>query len=235
MEENQCIWNLKERFLKMHGRTFKLFAHKPTWSVRRIVVQESVKVPPRCHQLISTKAVYSDLGPTFSEWMSQPIELAPGVRLARTLVRDQPTNVKVQVVNTNDRHVVLQQGLTLGGLEEVQVAGEPDTSLASDDSNVDLSYLDCILEVADPSVDDPSKQSLAALLKRHRSVFSRDEYDLGCATAVKHKIDTTGNRPFRQPLRRQPLHLASAIDQQLEQMQEQGIIRPSQSEWASTL
>jgi len=39
--------------------------------------------------------------------MSQPIEFAPGVRLTRMLVRDQPTNVKVQVVNTNDRHVVL--------------------------------------------------------------------------------------------------------------------------------
>ena len=200
METNQCIWNFQERSLEMHGRTFKLFAHKPTWNVRRIVVQESVEVPPRCHQLISAKTVYSDLGPTFSEWMSHPIKLAPGVRLARTLVCDQPTNVKVQVVNTNDRSVVLQEGLPLGGLEEVQVTGEPDTPPTSEDANIDLGYLDCILEATDPSVGDISKEDLTALLQRHRSVFSRDEYDLGCATAVKHRIDTAGNRPFRQPL-----------------------------------
>ena len=52
---------------------------------------------------------------------------------------------------------------------------------------------------------------------------------------MTHKIDTGGSRPLRQALRRQPISLQAEIDQQLRQMEEQGIIYPSQSEWSSNI
>jgi len=52
---------------------------------------------------------------------------------------------------------------------------------------------------------------------------------------VTHKIDTGASKPVRQALRRQPISLQAEIDQQLRQMEEQGIIYPSQSEWSSNI
>ena len=66
-------------------------------------------------------------------------------------------------------------------------------------------------------------------------IFSKGEHDLGCATAVEHRIDTGNNRPVRQPLRRQPAHYVSEIDRQLEEWESEGKISPSQSEWASNI
>jgi len=167
--------------------------------------------------------------------MSQPIEVTKGVRLVRTVVSDQPTNVQVNVVNTSDQPVTLPQGLPLGRLEEVQlIETKPAPSDANPPTVGDTTHVDTLLQEVDDSVDDTARGKLHGLLRQHTDVFSRNEYDLGCATMVKHRIDTGSNRPFRQPLRRQPAHLLPIIDEQLQEMQKQGIIRPAQSEWAPT-
>ena len=236
LEETGCIWNFKERSIEIKGAQFKLYAHKPTWSVRRIVLQDTVDLQPRCQQNVPAKTIYSNLAPSFSDWMSQPIEVKKGVRLVRTVVSDQPTDVHVNIVNTNDHTVTLAKGLPLGRLEEVQLmetgSTSPGTSHADDG---DTTHIESLLQGVDESVDNATRCKLQDLLYQHKDVFSRDEYDLGRATMVKHRIDTGDARPFRQPLRRQPAHLLPIIDEQLQEMQRQGIIRPAQSEWGSNL
>ena len=236
LEESGCIWNFKERSIEIQGSQFKLYAHKPTWKVRRIVLQDAVELHPRCQQNIPAKTIYSHLAPSFSDWMSQPIEVATGVKLVRTVVSDKPTDVHVKVINTNDHTVTLPQGLPLGNLEEVQLmetrSTSSDTSQLTDD---DTSHVDALLQEVDESVDDTTRAQLQNLLHQHRDVFSRNEYDLGRATMVKHRIETGSSRPFRQALRRQPAHMLPLIDEQLREMQKQGIIRPAQSEWGSNL
>ena len=236
LEENHCVWNFNQRSVDIRGKQLKLYAHKPTWGVRRIVLQETVELQPRSQQNLPAKTVYSNFSPSLSNWISQPIEIAPGVRLARTVVRDRPTDVHVNVVNTNDHTVVLPPDLPLGRLEEAHVEAPVAPSTSSPGTGVnDTRHLDSLLQGVDESVSNDIRRALKRLLERHSSVFSRSEYDLGCATAVKHRIDTGANRPFRQPLRRQPVHLLPMIDEQLQTMQQHGIIRPSQSEWASNL
>ena len=67
------------------------------------------------------------------------------------------------------------------------------------------------------------------------SVFSQGDGDLGRATAVKHRIDTTNHRPFRQVLRRQPNVYLDAIDAHVDEMMQRGLIDSSHSEWASNV
>ena len=168
--------------------------------------------------------------------MSKPTEVATGVKLVRTVVSDRPTDVHVSLINTNDRTVTLPPGLSLGKLEEVQLMETGNTSSStSQPIDGDTTHVDTLLREIDESVDNSTRCRLQNLLYRHGDVFSRDEYDLGRATMVKHRIDTGINRPFRQPLRRQPAHLLPIIDEQLQEMQRQGIIRPAQSEWGSNL
>jgi len=92
-----------------------------------------------------------------------------------------------------------------------------------------------MLSRIDESVLETTRNSLHDLLLRYSDVFSKNELDWGCNDVVTHSIDTDGNRPFRQQLRRySPAHL-EAIDKHLYDMQKQGVIEPAHSPWASNI
>ena len=235
MEDNDCQWNFTLWHITIHNRMFSLSANKASdanRAVRRIVLQQDITVPPRCQAVILAKTIYPDLSLSTEEWASKPIELMPGVRLARTLVADQPENVQLRVINTNDHSAHLQTGLSLGALEPVQrLTSDGDEA---DDSS-DLTHLDSMFDQIDVTVPEDAKAAFIQLVKKNQSIFSKGEYDLGCATAVKHRINTENCAPVRQCLRRQPPCHQEEVDRQLDEWLQQGRIFPSQSEYASNI
>ena len=72
-------------------------------------------------------------------------------------------------------------------------------------------------------------------LTRFAATFSAGETDLGMANAVRHRIETGTNRPFRQALRRHTTVVIEAIDAQADAMLEADLIEPPQSEWFSNV
>ena len=73
-------------------------------------------------------------------------------------------------------------------------------------------------------------QSLTELLCRYDDVLSREEYDLGTFTAIKHQIDTGNAKPIWQPARRTPITFQS---EEVEYLQNAVVIVLSSSAWAS--
>jgi hypothetical protein len=57
--------------------------------------------------------------------------------------------------------------------------------------------------------------------------------DLGCFSAVQHEIDTRDSPPIKQRMRRTPLGFEQEEEKHLRAMLDHGIVRPSQSSWAS--
>ena len=60
-----------------------------------------------------------------------------------------------------------------------------------------------------------------------------DASELGTTDLVTHSIDTGDHPPVRQPHRRMPFALRTKVDEMVSDMLSQGVIRPSQSPWAS--
>ena len=232
LEESQCVWHFADRSIQIKGREYSLLAHKLTGSIRRITLQENTTVGPRCQQTVMAQTVYRTLTPSSSEWATKPFEVAPGLRMARTMVADSPSNVGLQVINTNDHEVRLPKGMSLGQLEEVVPVAAEQHGAGNDG---DYSHVYSVIDGIDTAVYTEQRAELEQLLKKHHDVFSKGDHDLGCATAVKHHIDTGNSRPVRQSLRRQPPHYVAEIDQQLREWECQGKISPSQSEWASNI
>ena len=52
---------------------------------------------------------------------------------------------------------------------------------------------------------------------------------------IRHKIDTQGATPVRQPARRLPFHQRNEVRQMLDQMLQQGVIEPAQGPWSSPI
>ena len=76
---------------------------------------------------------------------------------------------------------------------------------------------------------------LVQLLECYNDVFSKYEMDCGEAKGFVHHIRLTDDRPFRLPYRRVPPAHYQKLRQVLTDMEEQGIIQKSVSDYASPL
>ena len=82
---------------------------------------------------------------------------------------------------------------------------------------------------------EKEKQSIANLLIKYQDVFSKTEFDLGRTHLGEHVIDTGDAKPIKQRPRRVPIAFADQEEKVIKQMEEQKIIRKSNSPWASPL
>jgi hypothetical protein len=99
----------------------------------------------------------------------------------------------------------------------------------------DYSHLEGLAENVDEDVTKDDRRRLKSLLEEFSDVFSRSEYDLGCADLVEHPIFTGDSRPIKQMLRRHPIPHVEAIRKQTEEMIKQDVVEPACGEWRSNV
>ncbi|GFW04467.1 hypothetical protein TNCV_878361 [Trichonephila clavipes] len=77
------------------------------------------------------------------------------------------------------------------------------------------------------------KSSAERLIQEFEDVFSRNSSDIGHTTVTQHRIDTADHPPIKQHPRRLPFAKQEEVGTLLREMQENDIIEPSSSPWAS--
>ena len=80
-----------------------------------------------------------------------------------------------------------------------------------------------------------TKLQLVTLLEKYQDIFSKHHLDCGKARGFVHRVRLTDDRPFRLPYRRVPPAHYQKLRQTITEMEEQGIIQKSMSEYASPL
>ena len=73
-----------KRVVVLHGKEFQLYGARPSWSVRRVVVQNDVVIPPNTQGNVVAHTVYGRLTRGRGAWATESTELFPGVRVAPT-------------------------------------------------------------------------------------------------------------------------------------------------------
>ncbi|KAL1278977.1 hypothetical protein QQF64_025650 [Cirrhinus molitorella] len=119
----------------------------------------------------------------------------------------------------------------------VQCAASPVSHVHSSDERTNvldkLGLQDLNLEACE--VSDEWKDRLLDLIEKYESTFSRGKMDCGEATDFMHKIHPVDEKPFHLPYRRvAPCHYEK-LRTVLNDMELKGIIRKSQSQYASPL
>ena len=76
---------------------------------------------------------------------------------------------------------------------------------------------------------------LHKMLEGYADVISQSDGDLGKTNLVKHRIDTQGANPIRQPVRRLPMQQRKEVQGMLQDMLKKGVIEHSHSPWASPI
>ena len=90
-------------------------------------------------------------------------------------------------------------------------------------------YIDSCKELATPL----QKEKLARMLINYSDCFAKNSDDIGRTSMLKHDIDTGDEAPVKQRCRRFAKCHVEIIQQQVKKLAESGLIRPSESEWAS--
>ena len=237
LASNSVVWNFGENRVLIHGVQCKLHhRHDNNATGMLCRISTDVVVPAHSEAVLATNVVYSSFNPKTradDQWTTVPSEPVPGLRLARTLLPTGTPIVPVRVCNITRRPIHLCTGQSLGNLQSVVVPSTA-SSVASPEPSA-AEQRESITQRVDPSVPEEARQHLSSLIDKYHDIFSYSEFDLGQTGITEHHIDTGNNRPFRQPLRPQPRAQLPAIDRLLEGMLSQGIIEPSQSEWASNI
>ena len=133
------------------------------------------------------------------------------------------SEVWVAIHNHRPELLRLHTGQTVGTLEVVAVAEAPPPPAASNPR--------CLPPVP-AHLLSTQQQQLKALFQEFSDIVSQGEDDLGCTPLLKHTIETDGP-PLRQPHRCQYPVVRREEMAQVQQMLSSGVIRPSNSPWAS--
>jgi hypothetical protein len=88
-------------------------------------------------------------------------------------------------------------------------------------------------QLVDASLPAPDKAALLWTLQRNLHSFASNPKKPSTTTTIQHRIDTGTSPPLKQRPYRVPPSTATAIEQEVESMLSNGIIRPSHSPWSS--
>ena len=80
-------------------------------------------------------------------------------------------------------------------------------------------------------LSEKDKDKWRAFLTEYNHLFTLNKSELGSTNVITHSIDTGDHPPIRQTVR----HTHQQVDNLVQEMLNQGITRPSQSPWASTI
>ncbi|GFY33268.1 retrovirus-related Pol polyprotein from transposon 412 [Trichonephila clavipes] len=197
-------------------------------SIRQVTANENITIPPRT-EIIVPGYIGNDV--SFNSGLIGSAEnKANGLLIASTLVDLSRKTIPVRICNVTEKSRVFQEGEVLATCSPVTCVCKSSSLLLS---NSPQQLTPDLLENAELSPEQ--KSSAERLFQEFEDVFSRKSSDIGHTTVTQHRIDTADHPPIKQHPRRLPFAKQEEVGPLLQEMQENDIIEPSSSPWASPI
>ena len=163
--------------------------------------------------------------PSKQHFVDQPVQYTP------VIINAENDNLPVHFISHSDHEVVIPKHSYVRAMEKVQ------------ESDQDISHANTSLEpVSQHALSDCLAQSdllpnqrhpLYNVLQEKSGVFGSSIADLTSTPLVKHYIDTGNAKPIKQRAYGTSYHHHNEIEKQVEEMLQNGIIKPSVNPWVS--
>ena len=220
----------------------------------RVELVQSIKLKPEERVVAEVRLVGEGIGggrqdaiPKKGVLLVESDERHTGARITASLIKASADGV-AQVLLSNSQSVThrIAGGTVVGQAVPVEVVKprelDKERSLVNmvsgEDSEIDSAHKKKLIDqLQDQLCDTPEtqKSQLVTLLARYDHVFSLTESERGETDRTTMHIDTGSATPRKQPVRRVLFAVREELACQLMRMQEQGVIQPSSSPWASPI
>ena len=175
----------------------------------------------------------------------EKLEKEHGIYLVPGVVDSMICEQTINILNVNDRPVVLHKNQNIGTCElyqdkhQVRVTSSTPKDGDIENDKLDKSqmpvHLKDLIEKSSQHLSHDQRNKLAGLLHKYADVFSTSSEDIGHTDRVRHRINTGSAFPIREPTRRLPIGKREIEKEEIKKMLERGIIEPSKSPWASNI
>lgn len=167
-------------------------------------------------------------------WLLEHRVLLEEVHVARAVYEGRGEKTAIQVINLSDKVAVHKANEVIGESTPVSVPLQGQNIKRQPDNEWGAIVVNILKEIP-PEVHPDQIKQLHNLNLRYRDVFSIHDYDLGRSYVLEHTMDTGDLKPVRQALRRQPPAYQQEIDRHVNMMLTQGVIAPTNSEYAANV
>ena len=194
-----------------------------------VVLCNDIEIPGN-HEVIQRAKVKT---PCINDSILEPnISIAQrGVLVARVLVSPVQQTIPIQIINPGVETVKLYRGTTIGNLEHLEYVPVDDPALNEETFEKKPDQLRFDFDHLVPE----ERNRLDRLLTDYRNIFAHNISELGSTSLTEHEIDTGDAQPIKQLPRRLPNVLKSVVQEQVSEMLQNDVIRPSHSPWASPI
>ena len=177
---------------------------------------------------------------------SNPRGLLAGLIISPSFQIVEDGQVCVQVSNYTEEDIYLPRKQKLA---KVTLAEEviPEYEMGVDNAEKKIVYLQeqhaesTSIVIPDIDLGDLSeftqeqKDRLIQIIRDSKTIFLKNDEDIGCTNVIEHDIITTDEIPIKQPDRRIPPQLQPEVREHLQKWLKQGIIRESTSPYGQQL
>ena len=196
----------------------------------------SVLVPASTECVIQC-SINEDVNDT-NEYIFSPLseKLAKkGVLAASSLCRIQQRLLPIRIINTLPEEVSLYKGTIVGNIEQHVINEDGNALQISTKENYE--HLEAMIVKVESDLKSSYRQKteITQLIKKYGELFTRSDNDIGYYDAIKHEIKITETAPCNQLYRRVPMGLEDEVDKEIEKLLDAGIVRHSNSKWASPI
>ena len=227
----QAVLNVRAETMTVAGRSIPVSVRSDS-SVADdvcVVATETVEIPPRSEMFVSAGLLEATNSSLQLFEPSLSLLTKTGLFAAKSLMNVAQGAVAVRLLNPTLSPVTVHRR---NESCTCQTATECDPVMS-------VSRVEGVQPVAESLRFDESElakdeiASLKQLVQEYSDIFALNPKSPGCSSLVKHRIDTGNEMPIKGYIRRcAPTELVSQ-KKEIDEMLENGIIRPSASPWSS--
>lgn len=236
MEEHNIKLDMGSSTMCIGGQEIVMTSFRNDPAACRVVVVEDNVLTPHAKSMVYAEVVGVDDGLVGVVDPNNPELTQKAILTGRTLVKTG-AKMPVRIVNLKDFEQKITKGTVLGMFEAVTLirSCEIEETQEARGSRQLPTALRELVERSSSHLEAEQVEQLEKLLAEFTHVFALSESDSGRTNLAYHRIDTGSTRPIKQASRRVPRTKQEEVNTLIRSMEEQGVIEPSQSPWASPI
>ena len=236
MFENKCVIDIPKQTLLLNNQTIKCELESQIPRLFKISLDQRVTIPPRSEVVLKAKPLKElPYGTTLIMDTTSPSLSNKGILVAKTLYRVGEENLPLRVMNVTDKPQILYKNTCAGTAETVS---HDDILGTINDQTKSVSlpeHLALVIDKCKGNLSESQNLAVQELLLKNSDAFASSKNDLGYTDIIMHQINTENALPIKQNPRRVPLSLRQEVNDEIQRMMDNQIIRPSVSPWSSPI